>query len=95
MNISEVSSSLENIPLPQDQKKAMLQLIDAKINNDMKEVIAKLNEVESRIQMTNDRIQMTNDKLQVIHDKLSNEIKIVYWVICIAMAVILFVVARK
>ena len=28
MNISEVSSSLENIPLPPDQKKAILQLID-------------------------------------------------------------------
>ena len=81
MNISEVSSSLENIPLPPDQKKAILQLIDAKINNDMKEVIAKLNELEVKIQMTN--------------DKLSNEIKIVYWVIGIAMAIIMFVVARK
>jgi hypothetical protein len=58
-----------------------LQLIDAKINNDMKEVIAKLNELEVKIQMTN--------------DKLSNEIKIVYWVIGIAMAIIMFVVARK
>ena len=92
MNISEVSSSLENISLPQDQKKAMFQLIDGKINNDMKEVIAKLNEVEAKLEA---KIQMTNDKLQVIHDKLSNEIKIVYWVISIAMAVILFVVARK
>lgn len=92
MNISEVSSSLENIPLPPDQKKAILLLIDAKINNDMKEVIAKLNELESKLEV---KIQMTNDKLQVTHDKLSNEIKIVYWVIGIAMAVILFVVARK
>jgi len=85
MNISEVSSSLENIPLPPDQKKAILQLIDAKINNDMKEVIAKLNELEGKLEV---KIQMTNDKL-------SNEIKIVYWVIGIAMAVIMFVVARK
>ena len=85
MNISEVSSSLEKIPLPQDQKKAILQLIDAKINNDMKEVIAKLNELEGKLEV---KIQMTNDKL-------SNEIKIVYWVIGIAMAVIMFVVARK
>jgi hypothetical protein len=81
MNISEVSSSLEIVSLPPDQKKAILQLIDAKINNDMKEVIAKLNELEVKIQMTN--------------DKLSNEIKIVYWVIGIAMAIIMFVVARK
>jgi len=74
-----------NIPLPPDQKKAMLQLIDAKINSDMKEVIAKLNEMESKLEL---RIQMT-------HDKLSNEIKVVYWVIGIAMAIIMFVVAKK
>jgi hypothetical protein len=29
------------------------------------------------------------------HDKLSNEIKIVYWVIGIAMAVMVFIVAKK
>lgn len=81
MNISEVSSSLENIPLPPEEKKAMFQLIDSKINNDMKEVIAKLNELEAKVQM--------------VHDKLSNEIKVVYWVIGIAMAVMMFVVARK
>jgi hypothetical protein len=74
MEIAEVSSSLEQIALPADQKKAMLQLIDLKINIDMKDVIAELR-----------RIQST----------LSNEIKVVYWVIGIAMAIILFVVARK
>ena len=47
----------------------------------MKEVIAKLNELEVKIQMTS--------------DKLSNEIKIVYWVIGVGTAVVLFVVARK
>ena len=55
--------------------------MDAKIDNEMKEVISELKHLESKIQMT--------------HDKLSNEIKIVYWVIGIAMAVILFVVAKK
>jgi hypothetical protein len=49
--------------------------------SDMKEVIAELKQLEGKIQMT--------------HDKLSNEIKVVYWVIGIAMAVMLFVVARK
>ncbi len=81
MNLSEVSDNLERIPLPADQKKAMLHLIDAKIDNDMKEVIAELKHLESKIQMT--------------HDKLSNEIKIVYWVIGIAMAVMVFIVAKK
>lgn len=51
----------------------------------MKEVIARMNELESKLEV----------KIQMTHDKLSNEIKIVYWVIGIAMAVILFVVAKK
>ena len=50
MKISEVSDSLEHISLPSDQKKAMLQLIDAKIDNDMKEVIAELKQLEGKIQ---------------------------------------------
>lgn len=54
----------------------------------MKEVISEIRQLESKLQMTQDKIQMTQDKV-------SNEIKIVYWVIGIAMAVILFVVAKK
>jgi hypothetical protein len=47
----------------------------------MKEVISEIRQLETRIQMT--------------REKHSNEIKTVYWVIGIAMAVILFVVARR
>jgi hypothetical protein len=74
MDISDVSGDLESLVLPSNQKKAMLHLIDSKINNDMKEVIAEIRQLES---------------------KLTNEIKVVYWVIGIAMGIILFVVARK
>ena len=74
MDLSEVNNGLENISLPIDQKKAVLQLIDTKINTDMKEVIAEIKQLKSQIH---------------------NEIKVVYWVIGIAMAVILFVVSRK
>jgi len=106
MNISDVSGSLEHIPLPPDQKLAMLQLIDGKINNDMKEVIAEIRQLEGRleskiqmldgkVQLLDGKIQLLDGKIQLIHDKLSNEIKVVYWVVGIAMAVILFVVARK
>jgi hypothetical protein len=81
MDISEINSGLERVSLPADQKKAILQLIDAKINQDMKEVISEIRQLEAKIQMTQDMVK--------------NEIKTVYWVIGIAMAVILFVVARK
>ena len=81
MKISEVGDSLEIIELPASHKKGMLQLIDAKISNDMKEVISEIRQLEEKIQM--------------VHDKLSNEIKTMYWVISIAMTIMLFVVARK
>jgi uncharacterized protein Yka (UPF0111/DUF47 family) len=59
----------------------VLQLIDAKINNDMREVIAELKRLESKIDM--------------LDDKLSTEIKTIYWVIGIAMTVILFMISKK
>ena len=106
MELSEVSNSLDSISLPVDQKKAFLTLIDAKTNNDMREVIAEIKKLESKIdmihqrledkiQMTNDKLQMTNDKIQMVHDKLSNEIKVIYWVVGIAMTVVIFIVSRK
>jgi hypothetical protein len=99
MDLLEINNSLENISLHSDQKKAFLLLIDAKIKNDMKEVIAELKHlektIEDRIQMTQDKIQMTQDKMLILHDKLHNEIKVVYWVVGIAMAIMLFVLSRK
>ena len=88
MNISEMNDRLEGLTFQPDQKRAILQVIDSKINNDMKEVIAEIRQLEVKIQATQDKIQM-------VHDKLSNEIKVVYWVVGIAMSVILLVVARK
>lgn len=70
MDILEVNDSLGDLVLPGDQKRALLWLMDTKINNDMKEVITEIRQ-------------------------LRKEIKIVYWVISIAMAIIVFVVAMK
>jgi len=99
MKISEVNDSLEIIELPATQKKAILQLIDVKISNDMKEVIGEIRQLESKLEgkilMLEDKIGMVHDKIQLVHDKLSNEIKIVYWVIGITMTIMLFVVAKK
>jgi hypothetical protein len=81
MKISEVNDSLENMGLPAGKKKSILQLIDSKITDDMNEVISEIRRLE--------------DKIQMVHDKLSNEIKTMYWVVGIAMSVILFFVARK
>ncbi|HEV2483058.1 MAG TPA: hypothetical protein VGS79_25510 [Puia sp.] len=95
MKISEVNDSLENIDLPATQKKGILQVIDAKISNDMKEVIGEIRQLEGKIVILEDKVQMVHDKIQLVHDKLSNEIKTMYWVIGIAMTIMLFLVARK
>lgn len=88
MNISEVNEGIEKIALPSVQKKAIVQLIDTKINNDMKEVIARIDHLETKFES---RFQILDGKVQ----NLGNEIKVVYWVVGIAMAIILFVVAKK
>lgn len=94
-----MNDSLENFELPAVQKKAILQVIDAKISNDMKEVIGEIRQMEirleGRIAVLENKIQMVDNKIQLVHDKLSNEIKTVYWVIGIAMTIMLFLVARK
>jgi hypothetical protein len=99
MKITEVNYSLEIIELPATQKKGILQLIDAKISNDMKEVIGEIRQMEMRLEgrivVLEDKVQMVNDKIQLVHDKLSNEIKTMYWVIGIAMTIMLFLLARK
>ncbi len=77
MDISAVNDSLQSIELPEETKKAILQLIDLKIDNDMKEVIAELKHLDVKIQ------------------SVSSEIKVVYWVVGIAMAIIVFIVAKK
>lgn len=92
MNISEMNDRLENLTIQPDQKRAILQVIDVKINNDMKEVIAEIRQLEKIMDV---KFQATQDKIQMVHDKLSNEIKVVYWVVGIAMSVILFIVAKK
>lgn len=89
MDISDVNDSLGSIALPVETKKAILQLIDLKINNDMKEFIAELRQFEDKMQMTQ---QMIQDKIQMTQDKHSNEIKVVYWVVGIAMVIFLCVI---
>ncbi len=65
----------------EQQRDAILNLIDTKIETDMKEVIAK--------------IESQNQKFDMQTQSLKNEIKIVYWVIGIAMTILLAIIALK
>jgi hypothetical protein len=96
MDLSDVNDGLEEMALPAETKKAVLQLIDIKINNDMKEVISKLEHVESKL---SNEMRLINDKLsneiKLVDGKLGNENKVIYWVVGIAMAIIVLLVAAK
>ena len=58
MDTSDINDSLGSMALPEATKKAILKLIDVKIDNDMKEVIAEIKQLEVKIQATNDKIQI-------------------------------------
>jgi len=58
----------------------------------MREVIAEIRRLEAKIDMFDKKFE---DKFQMVHDKLSNEIKTIYWVIGIAMTIMLFLISRK
>jgi hypothetical protein len=53
MNLEDVNESLFEVDLEPEQKKAILQLIDLKINSDMKEIISEIraqnNKFDSKI----------------------------------------------
>lgn len=95
MDLSEVNNGLENLDLADDEKKAILQLIDLKINNDMKEFFAAVRHLENKIEMNQ---QVLGEKIDMVHDKLSSENKVGYWVIGIVVILMTFVftmVAKK
>jgi hypothetical protein len=75
MQLKELKDNLDK--LPKEQAEAILNIIEHKTNDDMREVISEIRKLETKL------------------ESAKNEIKIVYWVIGIAMAVIVYLVARK
>ncbi len=80
-NVKLQPTSHEANKIIEQQRDAILNLIDTKIETDMKEVIAK--------------IESQNQKFDMQTQSLKNEIKIVYWVIGIAMTILLAIIALK
>ena len=71
MNLSELTI-IQN--LPENQRKAILELIDTKINNDMKEVIHAVEALGIRF----DELKMST-ALQL--SQVKESIRILYWVL--------------
>ncbi len=75
MQLNELAKGVSRIP--ESHREAVLNIIEHKIEHDMKEVI--------------NEIKLQNQKF----DGMKNEIKIVYWVIGIAMTILLVIIALK
>ena len=92
MDLSDVNDGLEEMALPAETKKAMLQLMDAKINNDMKEFIGEIRRLESKMDVNADKL---SNEIKLVDSKLGNENKVIYWVVGVAMAIMVILAAVK
>ena len=82
MNLSELTI-IQN--LPENQRKAILELIDTKINNDMKEVIHAVEALGIRFdelkQSTDSRLIQMQESTDIQLSQVKESIRILYWVL--------------
>ena len=82
MNLSELTI-IQN--LPENQCKAILELIDTKINNDMKEVIRAVEALGIRFdelkRSTDSRLIQMQESTDIQLSQVKESIRILYWVL--------------
>ena len=82
MNLSELTI-IQN--LPENQRKAILELIDTKINNDMKEVIHAVEALGIRFdelkRSTDSRLIQMQESTDIQLSQVKERIRILYWVL--------------
>lgn len=82
MNLSELTI-IQN--LPENQRKAILELIDTKINNDMKEVIRAVEALGIRFdelkRSTDSRLIQMQESTDIQLSQVKESIRILYWVL--------------
>ena len=82
MNLSEVVILQQ---LPENQRKAILELIDTKINNDMKEVIRAVEALGIRFdelkRSTDSRLIQMQESTDIQLSQVKESIRILYWVL--------------
>ncbi len=82
MNLSELTI-IQN--LPENQRKAILELIDTKINNDMKEVIHAVEALGIRFdelkRSTDSRLIQMQESTDIQLSQVKESIRILYWVL--------------
>ena len=82
MNLSELTI-IQN--LPENQRKAILELIDTKINNDMKEVIHAVEALGIRFdelkRSTDSRLIQMQESIDLQLSQIKESIRILYWIL--------------
>ena len=82
MNLSEVAILQQ---LPENQRKVILELIDTKINNDMKEVIRAVEALGIRFdelkRSTDSRLIQMQESTDIQLSQVKESIRILYWVL--------------
>ncbi len=95
MNLENTNRNLLQIKIPEKDKQAILNLIDLKIENDMKEVI---NKIDTQYQYTNSQYQNQVDIQNQKFDFFNQKIESLKWTIIIvgsAIGIILSIIALK
>ena len=88
MKISEIKQNIDDLKVDNESKNGIVNLIDIKIENDMKEVINKINSLEGKI----NEFEKTNFERLAIFEKNNLErIGNLKWTIIVASGVLTIV----
>ncbi len=79
MKLEEVQQAIQKTGLQPEQAQALLSLIDAKIENDMKEVLTEIRNVNTTL----------STEMKRLEDKVDTKFNMVIWVMGILMALML------
>ncbi len=72
VNLTKIADNLEAIP--SNQREAIINLIDIKVENDMEKVLQKLDSMETKF----------DAKIDALDAKFSNKFKSLYWVLAVS-----------
>ncbi len=87
INLTKVADNLEAIP--SNQREAIINLIDIKVESDMEKVLQKLDSMETKLDAKIDaletkfdtKIDALNTKIDALDAKFSNKFKSMYWLL--------------
>ena len=86
-NIDELADGLDD-----KNRSSTLKLIDLKTDNDMKEVIAKMDNMLAKIDAKFERI---DEKFAHVEATIETKMNTIYWVIGVASAVLTLIITFK